>query len=110
MKRDWVTMIAGPMAWFVALVASWVVTPPAHESGRLEALRAMNLVALAIAIIACALAVMRVRALSRLTPADRHAQRARFVAGCAVALSALSILLVIGLALPTFLLVPGAEP
>jgi hypothetical protein len=110
MKRDWFIVVAGPMAWFVGLVASWIVTPPAHESGRLAALRAIDLAALAIAIIACALAVMRVRALSRVPAADRHVQRARFVAGCGVALSALSILLVIGLALPTFLLVAGAEP
>jgi hypothetical protein len=110
MKRDWFAIVAGPLAWFLAHVASWIAVPPAHEAGRLAVLRAIDLAALAIALIAGGIAGRRMRALLRITPPDHSVQRARFVATCGVALSVLSIILVIGLALPTFLLVPGAEP
>jgi hypothetical protein len=110
MTRDWFAITAGPLAWFAAHVASWMIVPGAHEAGRLAALRAIHAGALVIAAIAGATALGRLRALYRVPPADRTLQRARFLAASGVALSALSILLVLGLALPTFLLPPGAEP
>jgi hypothetical protein len=110
MTRDWFSVAAGPLAWFAAHVASWMIVPGAHEAGRLAMLRTIDAVALAIASIAGALALARFRALYRLSPADPRVQRARFLAASGVALSALSVVLVLGLALPTFLLLPGAEP
>jgi hypothetical protein len=108
--RDWFAVAAGPLAWFAALVASWILVPGAHEAGRLTTLRTIDAVALAIASVTGALALARFRALYRRPPADPSVQRARFLAASGVALSALSVVLLISLALPTFLLLPGAEP
>lgn len=108
--RDWLAIAAGPLAWFAAHVASWMIVPGAHEAGRLAALRTIDAVALVIAVVAGAMALGRLRAVYRLPPAAPGVQRARFLAASGVALSALSVLLVTGLALPTFLLLPGAEP
>jgi hypothetical protein len=110
MRRDWFAVFAGPMAWFAAHAASWLLVPGAHEAGDLAALYAIDAIALAIAVAASMIALGRTRALLRESPADRRVQRARFVAISGLALSALSVLLVIGLALPVFLLSPGAEP
>ena len=144
MTRDWFAVCAGPMAWFCAHVASWMLVPGAHDAGGLAGLYVVDLVALAVAVTAGALALGRIRALHREAPepppppspepassepaldvpslpvppppppsprpSDRRAQRARFLAVSGLVLSALSILLVIGLTLPLFLLVPGAEP
>jgi hypothetical protein len=110
MTRDWIAAAAGPIAWFSALVASWMLAPAAHEAGSLGPLYAIDAAALVVAVAAGAVAMGRVRRLRRLPPGDRRVQRDHFVAVSAVALSALSIVLVIGLALPNFLLLPGAEP
>jgi hypothetical protein len=110
MTRDWIAAAAGPIAWFACHVASWMLAPPAHETGSVAPLLAIDAVALAVAIAAGVVALRRARSLYRTPPVDRAVQRARFVAISGVALSALSIILMIGLALPTFLLLPGAEP
>jgi hypothetical protein len=110
MKRDGFAVTAGPLAWFIAHVASWMLVPGAHEAGSVAALWAIDAAALAVAVVAGVIGLGRVRVLSRQTPVDRRVQRALFVAASGVALSALSILLVIGLTLPTVLLLPGAEP
>jgi hypothetical protein len=110
MTRDWFAVFAGPLAWFAAHVASWMVVPGAHEAGSVVGLVVIDTVALAIAIIAGALAAGRARQLLRQPPGDRQTQRARFVAVAGVLLSAVSILLIIGLLLPVALLGPGAEP
>jgi hypothetical protein len=110
MKRDWFAVAAGPLAWFIAHVASWMLVPGAHETGSLAAVYVIDAVAIAVSAVAGAIALGRVRALRRDPPAGRGAERMRFVAASGVALSALSILLVIGLTLPVVLLIPGAEP
>jgi hypothetical protein len=110
MTRDWFAVIAGPLAWFAAHVASWMLVPAAHEAGPLVGIYLVDIAALAIAGVAGVLAAARIRRLGRAPDEDRRAQRARFLAACGLALSALSIVLVIGLTLPLVLLVPGAEP
>jgi hypothetical protein len=110
MTRDWLAVAAGPLAWLVAHVASWMIAPGAHDAGGVVSLFVIDTVALAIAIVGGLVAARRLRALKRQPPVDRRVERARFVALCGLALSALSILLVIGLMLPLGLLVPGAEP
>ena len=52
----------------------------------------------------------RLRRLRGVAPSDRQVQRTRFVVLSGLGLSAMSIVLVIGLALPHVLLLPGAEP
>jgi hypothetical protein len=103
--RDWLALFAGPVAWFCAHVASWMLGPPAHEKHSLGAIYTIDAIALVIAIVAAASALLRWRALRG---TDRG--RDRFLAVSGVALSALSILLIVGIALPDFLLIPGAEP
>lgn len=110
MTRDVARLFAGPAAWFVAHVASWMLAPPAHETGGRGAIWAIDAAALAVAVLAGLGALARLRRLAAAAPVDRQVQSARFLAGAGVAVSALSILLMIGLVLPTFLLVPGAEP
>ncbi|HEX2690965.1 MAG TPA: hypothetical protein VHN14_30335 [Kofleriaceae bacterium] len=110
MTRDWVVVCAGPVAWFCAHVACWMLAPGAHEAGRLGGLYLVDLAALVISILAGVLALGRVRALRDVPLADRRDQRARFLAVSGLALSALSILLIVGLTLPILLLSPGAEP
>jgi hypothetical protein len=110
MTRDWFAVLAGPLAWFVAHVASWMLVPGAHEAGPLAALYVIDAAALAISLTSGALALGRIRTLRRVAEPDRRAQRARFLATGGLALSALSVLLVVGLTLPLVLLVPGAEP
>jgi formate hydrogenlyase subunit 3/multisubunit Na+/H+ antiporter MnhD subunit len=110
MTRDWFAVVAGPVAWFIAHVASWMLVPGAHDAGSLTGIYLVDLAALAIAGIAAALAAGRLRMLRGAPEDDRRAQRARFLATSGLALSALSIVLVVGLTLPLVLLVPGAEP
>ena len=110
MTRDWLAIVAGPLAWFCAHIASWMLAPPAYERGSLVGIYLIDLVALAIAIAAGALALGRIRALRRTVPGDARTRRSWFLAASGLRLSALSILLVLGLALPMFLLAPGAEP
>jgi hypothetical protein len=110
MKRDWVFAVAGPLAWFAAHVASWMLVPGAHDHGALAGLYAVDLAAVIIAVIAAVLALGRVRALRGVPDRQPGLHRDRFVAGSALALAVLSVLLVVGLTLPVLLLVPGAEP
>ena len=32
MTRAWAAVFAGPLAWFAAHVASWMLAPPAHRT------------------------------------------------------------------------------
>jgi hypothetical protein len=100
MTRDWIVLAAGPLAWFAALVADWMLTPGAHEAGSVAALYAIDAAALVVALVACALAARRLRA----NAPDR------FVVVAGLGIAALSAVLVIGLAIPLVLLLPGAEP
>lgn len=110
MTRDWAAVFAGPLAWFAAHVASWMLVPPAHRTGGRTAMFAIEAVALAIAVVAGLSALARARRLGRAPADDRRAQRNQFLAVAGVALSAISIVLMIGLTLPNFMLIPGAEP
>jgi hypothetical protein len=129
MTRDWFAVVAGPLAWFIAHVACWMAVPGAHEAGRLAGLYAIDVAALAISVVAGVLALGRIRRIRGLSGAqspdvadtggelalppllpDRRVQRAWFLALSGLGLSALSILLVLGLTMPILLLSPGAEP
>jgi hypothetical protein len=110
MSRDWIAMFAGPVAWYVALVAGWMLSPSAHGNGSVTGILVIDAVALVIAVAAGTMALVRLRSLGDDRSGDRRAQHARLIAGAGVALAALSVVLVIGIALPDLLLVPGAEP
>ena len=110
MTRDWICVLAGPLAWFIAHVASWMLAPGAHETAGLAGLYAVDAAALVISVAAGLAAAARLRGLGRVAPVDRAAQRARFLAASGLGLSAISILLMIGLVLPNILLGSGAEP
>jgi hypothetical protein len=110
MTRDWAAVFAGPLAWFAAHVASWMLVPPAHRTGGRGAMLAIEAVALAIAIAAGLSALARARLLRRVPADDGRVQRKQFIAIAGVALSAISIVLLVGMTLPNVLLIPGAEP
>jgi hypothetical protein len=110
MTRAWAAVFAGPLAWFAAHVASWMLVPPAHRPGGRTAMVAIELVALAIAFVAGLSALARLRLLRRVPADDHRVQRKQFIAIAGVALSAITIVLMIGLTLPNLLLTPGAEP
>jgi len=103
MKGDFLLAFLGPLAWFAAHVASWIVVPGAHETEGASRLALVDLPAAAIALVAVVLAVLRFR---RLAVED---QRRRFVVGCAIALGLGSLLLLLGIGLPPLLLPAGAE-
>jgi hypothetical protein len=106
--RLWLVAAAGPAAWAIDFNISYATTPPAHMHGSLAAQYALHAVALAVAIVA---AVLAVRDLRRLRGGeDTVTQRRRFLAIAGVGLSLIAILLVIGTAMPTLMIVPGSEP
>jgi hypothetical protein len=111
-KRDrmlWLAAAAGPIVWFVLLFAAYAVTPPAHVMGRVTALRLLHVAAFLVTLGAALVAERELRRL-RADRRDPLGERARFLAVGALALSALSAALVVASSIPTFLLVPGAEP
>ena len=103
MKGDYVLAFVGPIAWFAAHVASWIVVPGAHETEGAAWLALVDLPAAGIALVAAVLAVLRFRKLAE------DEQRRRFVVGCAIALSLGSLILLLGIGLPPLLLPAGAE-
>jgi MFS family permease len=106
----WVALFAGPLAWFVDLVVSYALSPPAHHRSSVIGPWLVGAAAFAVAIGAGLLALALLR---QLPPADRagpRARRARFMALGAIALSAVSALLVLATAVPKWGLPPGAEP
>lgn len=108
--KIWSAATAGPAAWLVLLLVSWVLTPGAHEAGRVPVLRALHVLALVITAIAALIAWREHRRLQGIDSDDDIIQRQRFLARFALILGAASILLVIGSAIPTFMLLPGSEP
>ena len=87
-----------------------MLAPPAHRTAGRAAMFAIEAVALAIAIAAGLSALARVRRIRGGPDADGRVQREWFIATAGLALSAISIVLMIGLTLPNLLLIPGAEP
>jgi len=119
--------VASPAVWFVLLCTAWAIAPAAHQPGRLGLLLGLHALALAAAGAPGAAAYRELRRLRRVAGAqaadepppaapaeppgvELAAERARFLAGAALALSATSVLLVIASAVPLLLLTPGAEP
>jgi hypothetical protein len=96
--------IAGPAVWFTILCTAWELAPSAHEVGRRVALLGLHVLALAFALAPGAAALREVHILRR-GGAGHHpaAERARLLAGSALALSAVSALLVLASALPLVL-------
>jgi hypothetical protein len=103
MIGDYLLVLLGPLAWFTAHVLSYIVVPGAHEARGVPQLALVDAPAAVLAIVVAVLAFRRFR---RLAEAE---QRRRVVLGCAIALALLSLLLVLGIALPGLLLPAGAE-
>lgn len=104
-----VGLFLAPATQFALLVVAYYVTPGAHEYGRQWTLRLIHLGALVLTLASLAISVRELM----LTVGDATGsinQRRRFLALCGIALSALMTLLVIGQAVPTFMLWTGAEP
>ncbi len=93
----WVAAIAGPLAWLSDLAASWWVQIAGRGTTDLHMLHVMTAGALALAIAAAGIAIQRLRRLYG--EGDRTPQRAWFLAQSSLALSVMSILLLIGTAL-----------
>ena len=104
-----VGLALAPVTQFALLVIAYYVTPGAHEAGRNWTLRFIHLGALLLTLASLAIST-RELFLTTGDAGDSVIQRRRFLAICGIALSAFMTLLVIGQAVPTFLLWTGAEP
>jgi hypothetical protein len=111
-RRDtWLTIgtMLAPVTWLTLLVAAYWAVPPAHEAGHQWRLRGLHAGAAVIAIAAIAICYRELK----LSIGDGNlalVQRRRFMALVGIAISALSLLVILGMAVPTFLLWTGAEP
>ena len=99
----WVGVVLGPAAWFLDLVVSYAVSPGPHRAGPRALLLPTSGAALLLAAAGAAIGWRNLAATAR-------ASRARFLAEAGIVLGALAMLLVVALALPTLVLVPGGEP
>lgn len=111
-RRDvmlWVALSLGPLAWFALLALAYWWTPGAHELGRTTLLRATAGVAAVFPIVSALLSVREMK-LSRGDQNEATLQRRRFLALGAFVFSVLFLLLILGTAVPMFMLGPGAEP
>jgi hypothetical protein len=101
----WVALGAGPLAVTLDLVLSWMLAPGSHEKDDITPLWVLTACALVIA------AGGGVLAWSQLpkTPPDPE-ERPRFMALAGIALALFCVLVVLGLAVPKWLLTPGMEP
>jgi amino acid transporter len=102
-KLDWVLVFAAPITWFVAHVGNWMVAPGAHDVRSLWRLGLIDAVAAVVVVSALAASIVRLRA-------NREDERRQFLLLGAVGVSALVLLLMIAMALPTLMLPAGAEP
>lgn len=92
----WLAAFAGPLAWFVDLVASWMLTPGAYLHTSALGIHVMTVIAVA----ACVLAIVY---------AARHRDQG-FIAHVALFLAVFSLLVILAMAVPKWMLAPGAEP
>ena len=109
----WAAIVGAPTAWFVDHVAKWMVTPGAYQTGSRAALRGLSAGTLAIAVVATVIGAVCLRELPHVAlEGAEHvtARRRRFLAISALVLGLGSALLILGNAIPTFLLEPGQEP
>jgi hypothetical protein len=102
--------VAGPAVWFVLLCASLAIAPPAHEVRHRGVLLGLHALAAVLAAAPGLSAYRDLRRIHRSGIGAMPAERERFLAGGALALSALAVLLVIASVAPVVLLAPGAEP
>jgi Ni/Fe-hydrogenase subunit HybB-like protein len=105
----WIAVVAAPLAWFVQLVAGWMIVPPAFRDAREGWLLALSAAAFVVAAVATLIGLTLVR---RTEPddADPHHAARRFVAIGALWGGLLWIMLVVCTAAPIVLLGAGAEP
>ena len=103
-KSVWIAAFAAPLAWFTDLVVSYASTPPAYRHGLATTSYAVSFGSAVIA----AVSAIVLGLYQRRAPVWEC--RTRFVARTGFWISLLSLLLVVGMAIPNFLLAPGAEP
>jgi hypothetical protein len=99
MSKDrvlWIAAFAGPLAWFCDLVASWMLTPGAYNHRPAVSIHVISIVC---ALIAASAAVIAWKKRDQ-----------GFVARAALGLAVFSLLVIIGMAVPKWMLAPGAEP
>jgi putative flippase GtrA len=92
----WIAAFTGPLAWFLDLVASWMATPGAYRHEPSLSIHVISVVSI-LATLAAGIYAFRHR-------------REGFVAQCAMFLAAFSLLVILGMAVPKWILPPGAEP
>lgn len=113
-RRDvllWAALVAGPLAWFLDLVASFVLEPEPGEPWRPGVMHAITGGALVIVAAAVAISVAMLRSERERGPAhDRVGGRRVFLAVGAVAVSIGSGVLVLATSIPKWMLGPGVHP
>jgi hypothetical protein len=99
MSKDrvlWIAAFAGPLAWFTDLVASWMLTPGAYQHRPALSIHVISILCAAVAAGAGVVAFRR--------------RSEGVLAYAALALAAFSLLVIVGMAVPKWMLAPGAEP
>lgn len=107
--RLWLLILAGPAAWAIDFNVSYAVSPNAHDHESVLDLYLLHAGAFVIAAIAAVLSGRLLRSALQVE-GDVMVQRTRFMAAAGLGLSVISLLLIAGIAIPTFMLPPGAEP
>ena len=104
-----IDVMIAPVVWIALLTLAYWAVPPAHEPGRQALLRGLHIGAFVLALVGLVLCVRDLRRTAG-TADDTAVQRRRFLALAGIAVAALVLLVIAGMAVPTFLLWPGAEP
>ena len=108
LARLWVGLAAGPIAWAIDLEAGYAIVPWACGENRRAVFFLISLATFALATIGLVVAWRTLALLPAEATLDGglSPDRSRFLAWCGVALSALTMLLILGNAVPRTLLGP----
>jgi hypothetical protein len=104
-----IAVLLAPTVWFALLVLAYWASPPAHEPGRIWVLRGLHVGALVLVLVGLGLCIRELLATTG-DADDTIVQRKRFLAIGGVAVALFMVVLVVGMAVPTFMLWTGAEP
>jgi hypothetical protein len=99
MSKDrllWAAAFAGPLAWFGDLISSWMLTPGAYQHRPSLSIHVITVIA---ALVAAGAGVVAWQKRDQGT-----------VARAALFLAMFSLLVILGMAVPKWMLAPGAEP
>jgi hypothetical protein len=108
-RRLWFALFAATSAGALDQVGSYALSPPAHMYGSRAPIYLVHVLAIVVCLIAAVVGTRELRiGLER--GKGTVPERVRFLAASTIVFAVFSLLLVIGNAFVTIMLVPGAEP